>query len=149
MEGCLCSLIYGRSRDSMKILHFFLLSVPRTPVTLHYIIMFLFPVLGLIERQMAEAREPESGGFDSRGSQPSGGDPSGADPSLPEPTHTPCPARRPTQSKPELSSPGRHPFNPKDSLRVCRPTENSTQPEREKETGQKQVKTQYYGPKPY
>ncbi len=88
---------------------------------------------------MGEAREPESGGF-SRGPQPRGGDPSGADQSLPEPTYTaPEPAQRPNPRKPEPQRPSQHTFNPKDSLWVRRPTENSTQPECEKETGPEQV----------
>lgn len=83
---------------------------------------------------MGEAREPESGGFGSRGPQPGGGGPSGADQSLPEPT------LRPNPSKPEPPGAGRHPFDPKESPRLRCAAENSTQPEREEETEQKQVK---------
>lgn len=95
---------------------------------------------------MGEAREPESGGFVSRGPQPRGGDPSGADQSLPEPAHAPRgPARRPNSSEPEPPGPGQHPLDPEDSPRVRRATENSTQPEREEETGPEQVQTRRHG----
>lgn len=90
-------------------------------------------MVGLIESQMEEAREPESGGFVSRGPQPRGGDPSGADQGLPEPSP------RPNPRKPEPPGPGQHPFKPENSLWVCRSTENSTQPECQKETGPEQV----------
>lgn len=85
---------------------------------------------------MGETRDSKSGGFVSRGPQPRRGDPSGADQSLPKPSNTPAEPAQPRKSEP---------VNPKNSLRVCRFTENSTQPEREEETEPRKVQTRWYG----